>query len=59
MHQRDFEFEKKDLSERLWLAYFNAYLYEHGIITESERNRMAVAIQIRKPINKTHVILSL
>ena len=42
------EQQKVSLSERLWLAYFNHYLYEHGMITESQRNRMAVKIDSRK-----------
>ena len=40
--------EKQSLTERLWLAYFNNYLYEKGIITESERNKIIVKIDSRK-----------
>lgn len=40
--------EKQSLTERLWLAYFNSYLYEKGIITESERNKIIVKIDSRK-----------
>ena len=42
------EQKKVSLSEKLWLAYFNSYLYEKGVITESERNRMVSKIQERK-----------
>lgn len=40
--------EKQSLTERLWLAYFNSYLYENGLITESERNKMITKIENRK-----------
>ncbi|MBR2311035.1 MAG: hypothetical protein IKA47_10975 [Oscillospiraceae bacterium] len=40
--------EKRSLAEKLWLAYFNAYLYEQGMITESQRNRMLSKIDNRK-----------
>lgn len=42
------EQKKVSLSEKLWLAYLNSYLYEKGVITESERNRMVSKIQERK-----------
>lgn len=42
---------EKSLAEQLWLAYFNSYLFEHGVITESARNRMAIQIKNRKPSN--------
>lgn len=42
------EQEKKSLAEKLWLAYFNQYLYEHNLITEAQRNRMALKIDSRK-----------
>ena len=35
---------EKELAEQLWLEYFNNYLFEHGVITEKERNRMVSAI---------------
>ena len=40
--------QQKTLVEKLWLAYFNSYLYEMGMITESERNRMIAKIESRK-----------
>ena len=44
----DSESGRKAMAEQLWLMYFNTYLYEHGIITEKERNLMAVQIKNRK-----------
>lgn len=43
------ENEKKSVIEKLWLIYFNDTLYEKGLITETERNRMANKIHARKP----------
>ncbi len=40
--------QKTTLVEKLWLAYFNSYLHEKGVITESERNRMIAKIESRK-----------
>ena len=42
------EQQRISLSERLWLAYFNSYLYEKGMLTESERNKMISKIERRK-----------
>lgn len=42
------EQEKKSLAEKLWLAYFNQYLYEWNLITEAERNRISLKIESRK-----------
>lgn len=42
------EQQRVSLSERLWLAYFNSYLYEKGMITEAERNKMILKIECRK-----------
>ena len=42
------EQQRVALSERLWLAYFNAYLHEKGMLTESERNKMILKINMRK-----------
>lgn len=36
--------KKRELGNRLWLAYYNQALYERGVITEQERNRMALKI---------------
>ena len=42
------EQQRVSLSERLWLGYFNSYLYEKGTLTESERNKMILKIECRK-----------
>lgn len=31
---------KKELAGQLWLNYYNQVLFEAGLITEAERNRM-------------------
>ncbi len=36
--------EKKEMAARIWLSYYNRVLYEKGIITEQQRNRMEVTI---------------
>ncbi len=38
------EQKKRELGGRLWLAYYNQTLYEKGLITERERNKMALKI---------------
>lgn len=38
---------KKALAEEIWLQYFNNRLFEAGIITEAERNRMINRIMSR------------
>ena len=42
------EQQRKSLAEKLWLAYFNQYLYEQNIITETQRNRLALQIESRR-----------
>ena len=42
------EQQRVSLCEWLWLAYFNSYLYEKGMLTESERNKMMSKIERRK-----------
>ena len=42
------EQQKTAIAERLWLLYFNRCLYEKGILTEAERNRMITKIENRK-----------
>lgn len=41
------EQRRKALAEELWLSYFNRFLFEKGLITESERNRMVHLIANR------------
>lgn len=43
------EQKKTALAQKLWLAYYNSYLYENGMITETQRNRMIAKIDSRKP----------
>ena len=35
---------RKEAAAQLWLSYYNRVLYENGVITERERNRMALKI---------------
>ncbi len=39
--------KKKSVLEQLWLLYYNDTLYETGVITEEERNKMRVKIKSR------------
>lgn len=41
---------KETVIGRLWLLYFNQTLYDKGLISERERNRMAVQIKSWKGI---------
>lgn len=34
------EIKKRDAAEMLWLHFYNNILFEKGLITEKERNRM-------------------
>ena len=43
------EAQKRFVAEQIWLDYFNQTLFERGIITERERNKMKVMIESRKP----------
>jgi len=38
------EHAKKEMAARLWLSYYNRVLYEKGLITEREHNRMEIRI---------------
>ncbi len=40
---------KKELAEQLWLSYYNQVLFEAGLITEAERNRMKNKISALAP----------
>ena len=35
---------KETAAARLWLHYYNKMLYEQGVISEHERNKMALRI---------------
>ena len=39
--------QKTAMANLLWMQYFNSVLYEKGLITEVERNRMKVKIDNR------------
>ena len=41
------EQREKQMTERLWLDYFNRYLFEHGAITEKQYEKMVVLIAKR------------
>lgn len=45
--ERTVQQQKKCLAEQLWLHYFNATLYEKGLITETQRNRISNKIGTR------------
>jgi len=48
------EQKRTALAETLWLRYFNCYLYENNLITETQRNRMILKIENRnRSTNKT------
>ncbi|MDE7220538.1 MAG: hypothetical protein K2O45_13120 [Oscillospiraceae bacterium] len=36
--------QKKQEAAKIWLSYYNRILYEKGIISEQERNRMTLKI---------------
>ncbi|MCI8329197.1 MAG: hypothetical protein HFG02_06170 [Oscillibacter sp.] len=42
--QRFREQRRKEAAARIWLSYYNRVLYEKGVITERERNRMELKI---------------
>lgn len=52
MNNRDYERERKMLAEEMYLNYFNNYLYNQGVISKRDRDRMAVEIMHRKPLAK-------
>ena len=41
------ESQKQAMANLIWMQYFNQYLYEKGVITLDERNRMARKIDFR------------
>lgn len=41
------EQKKERVLEKLWLTYYNDTLYEKGLITEQQRNKMRVMIKTR------------
>ena len=47
-HTLSNEQKRRGAAERLWLHYYNQTLFEKGLITESERNRMTNRINARR-----------
>lgn len=43
------EEKRRSLVEQLWLLYLNQYVFENGMISESQRNKIKNAIDSRKP----------
>lgn len=41
--------QRRQVMEQLWLMYYNDTLFEQGVITESDRNRMKRLIDQHKP----------
>ena len=39
-HAQSLEQKKRHAAEQIWLHYYNQTLFEKGLITETERNRM-------------------
>ena len=42
--QKSKEQQRKEMAAKIWLSYYNRVLFEKGIITERERNKMEVKI---------------
>lgn len=45
--QSSTEAQRKAVAERIWLHYYNRVLFEKGVISEEERNRMSSRIDAR------------
>ena len=41
------EAQKREIGETLWLHYYNRVLFDKGVISEDERNRMSNRINAR------------
>ena len=39
-HTQSMEQKQRHAAEQIWLHYYNQTLFEKGLITETERNRM-------------------
>lgn len=48
-HTQSLEQKKKHVAEQIWLHYYNQTLFEKGLITETERNRMKNLINALVP----------
>ena len=40
--------QQKQTAEKIWLHYFNDVLFQQGVISERDRNKMALKIENRK-----------
>ena len=49
--------QKKQIAVQIWLQYFNQTLYEQGLITEAERNKLALRIDNRSPSISENIAL--
>ena len=43
----NYESQKRMIAEQIWLKYYNQVLFEKGMITEEEHNRMINRINAR------------
>lgn len=48
MTKQEAALRKKEVGERMILTGYNQFLFERGIITEDERNRMKLLIDARR-----------
>ena len=46
---------KQAKASEIWLNYFNRHLYEKGIISELERNKMKILIESRCRANSKEI----
>jgi len=42
------DIQRKQTAEKIWLHYFNDVLFQKGVISERDRNKMALKIESRK-----------
>ena len=41
--------QKRTVAEAIWLNYFNQTLFEKGLVTEQQRNKIRLLIKNRTP----------
>lgn len=44
LERKSTEQRRKETAARIWLSYYNRVLYEKGIISQRERNKMELKI---------------
>ena len=49
------EMEKKKVAEKVWLDYFNEYLFEHGLIDKTTRNKLRIKIITMEKKSNTYI----